>query len=205
MELKQAIEQRRSINFFDPNRKIDNDTIEKILELAALAPSSMNLQPWKVLTVVSDEKKELLKKVAKDQPKVTEASAMFVLLGDLDYVENNLEMTVDNQIELGYMPADQKEARLKMGRSAHQAPQTRYKAAILNTSLFGMNLMYACAAYGVETHPMGGFDKDMLITEFSLSDRLIPVMLIAAGYLKPDIILKPRPKRLSPTDFNHIL
>ncbi|PLX71520.1 MAG: nitroreductase family protein [Denitrovibrio sp.] len=207
MELKQAIEQRRSINFFDTEKKIDTDTINKILELASLAPSSMNLQPWKVLTVVSDEKKELLKSAAFNQPKVTEASAVFVLLGDLDYMEKNIDATLGSMVELGYMDKDAAEVMAGKALGAHGAPDSekRYKNAILNTSIFGMNLMYACLAYGVETHPMGGFDPKELKAKFGLSNRLIPVMLIAAGYLSPEKTLKPRVKRLLPKDFNHIL
>lgn len=205
MELKKAIETRRSVNFFDSSRKIDTETIEKILELAALAPSSMNLQPWRVITVVSDDKKELLKSAAMNQPKVTEASAVFILLGDLDYAEKNIDMTVESMVELGYLPEDQKDKRIEMAHNAHRNPDKRYKTAILNTSLFGMNLMYACAAYGVETHPMGGFDPEDVKAKFDISDRMIPVMLVAAGYLDPEINLLPRVKRLSPAQFNHIL
>lgn len=207
MELKQAIEKRRSINYFDPSKEIDKDTIRKILELAALAPSSMNLQPWKVLTVVSPEKKALLRAVSFDQPKVTEASAVFVLLGDPDYVEKNLTDIVGDMVKQGYMSEAAAEGFAGRAPAAHGAPDSdkRAKNAVINTSLFAMNLMYACAAYGIETHPMGGFDPDRLKKEFAIDDRLIPVMLVTAGYLRPDVKLLPRVKRLSPETFNHIL
>jgi len=207
MELKKAIEERRSINYFDPNKTIDQDIILKILEIAALAPSSMNLQPWKVITVVSPNKKALLRKIAFDQPKVTEASAVFILLGDRDYMEKNLDGTLGSMQELGYIDQDTAETMAGKALGAHGEPDSdkRYKNAVINTSLFGMNLMYACSAYGIQTHPMGGFDPEKLKSEFGISDRLIPVMLVAAGYLHPEKKLLPRVKRLSPADFNHIL
>ena len=39
---------------YNPNEKIDNETIEKLKEIIRLSPSSINSQPWK-FTFVSDE------------------------------------------------------------------------------------------------------------------------------------------------------
>jgi len=207
MELKQAIETRRSINYFDPNKNVDKETINKILDLAALAPSSFNLQPWKVITVLSDEKKELLKSVAFNQPKVTEASVVFILLADLDFVEKNLMGVITDMVSLGYMDEMTAAGYAERMPAAQGAPDSakRLKSAVLNSALFGMNLMYACSAYGLESHPMGGFDEDKLKAVFEVPETLVPVMLIAAGYLKPGIKLLPRVKRLSFNDFNTIL
>lgn len=207
MELRHAIEQRRSINFFDPDRVIDTDTINKVLELAALAPSTMNMQPWKTVTVVSPEKKKLLQQVANNQPKVSEASAVFILLANTDFPEENAETVVSDMARLGYIPDDSVDGMVKKASAAHSDPKSEARArhAIISTALFGMNLMYACAAYGIQTHPMGGFSHEMLKKEFDLPGNRIPVMLVAAGYLKPGVELKPRVKRLSTESFNHIL
>jgi len=207
MELKQAIEKRRSINYFDPEKKVGQETATKILELASLAPSSMNLQPWKVLTVLSDDKKSLLRSVCYDQPKVTEASVVFVLLGDHDYAEKNLDMVFESMAELGYIDKSQKNTFTEKAKGGQGAPDSarRYKQSVLNTALFGMNLMYACAAYGLETHPMGGFDEEKMRREFDIPQTFTPVMLVAAGYMHPEKNLLPRVKRLSPDEFNTIL
>ncbi|ADD69137.1 nitroreductase [Denitrovibrio acetiphilus DSM 12809] len=207
MQLTQAITQRRSINYFDPERKIDEKTVTDILNLAALAPSSMNLQPWKVITVLSDEKKAVLRSVSYGQPKVTEASAVFILLADKTYAEKNINTVLESMIELGYMDKESAAEKAKTVPNSQGAPDSflREKNAVLNTALFGMNLMYACAVYGIETHPMGGFEPEKLRKEFDIADNLVPVMLVAAGYLKPGTKLLPRVKRLSSADFNHIL
>lgn len=58
MDIIEGITGRRSINFFDPNRKIPEKILFEIIELAGLAPSSFNLQPWEVILVLSPEKKK---------------------------------------------------------------------------------------------------------------------------------------------------
>ncbi|HAH32959.1 MAG TPA: hypothetical protein DCL44_11670 [Elusimicrobia bacterium] len=58
MELLEAVMGRRSINFFDPARGVEEDQLRELLELANLAPSSVNLQPWRVIVAKSAEKKK---------------------------------------------------------------------------------------------------------------------------------------------------
>ena len=64
------IQNRRSVNHFDPARKLDNETIKKIIDLAVNAPSAYNLQPWRIIVVQSDEAKGKLWNLAYKQPKI---------------------------------------------------------------------------------------------------------------------------------------
>ena len=82
MEFKKVLEQRRSVNFFDTDRKVDEALLKKIYDVAKLCPSSFDLQPWKIILVTGAENKKKLKEAALNQPKVDEASAMFILLAD---------------------------------------------------------------------------------------------------------------------------
>jgi nitroreductase len=78
----EAITDRRSINFFDTNRIVPNEDLEKLLNIAALSPSANNTQPWEVFTVVSPEMKKKLRAASMNQAKVEEASAVFVIAED---------------------------------------------------------------------------------------------------------------------------
>ena len=49
MEFKDAMKQRRAINFFDPTKDITQAQIKEIIETASLAPSGFNLQPWNII------------------------------------------------------------------------------------------------------------------------------------------------------------
>ncbi len=45
---------RHSVKEFNVNKKIDREEMIQILEEATLAPSSVNLQPWRFVVVESD-------------------------------------------------------------------------------------------------------------------------------------------------------
>jgi nitroreductase len=59
MELKQAIEQRRSIRDFQP-KPVPGELIEKILDAAIKAPSNSNRQPWEFLVVTGRKLEKLI-------------------------------------------------------------------------------------------------------------------------------------------------
>ena len=46
-----VIQERRSVRSYDPTVKISREEMTEILELATLAPSSSNLQPWRFLVI----------------------------------------------------------------------------------------------------------------------------------------------------------
>lgn len=206
MNIKQAIEHRRSITFFDTTKTVSEDKIKEILKLAALAPSTMNLQPWKVITVMDQKNKELLKSVAMDQPKVAEASCVFIILADTEFVEDNLEDIVKHQLDNG-IPQDVVDRYANMAKAGHGEKGTdfRRKKALVSTTLFAMNLMYAASSFELETHPLGGFSEQKLMEAFNLDKKYEPVMLIAAGYKRPDAELYPRAYRIDPEIFNKII
>jgi len=47
MEVVDAIKNRYSVRGF-LNKEVEKDTVKKIIELAKMAPSGVNCQPWKI-------------------------------------------------------------------------------------------------------------------------------------------------------------
>ena len=82
MEFKDVMKQRRAVNFFDPTKDVTDAQLKQIIETAALAPSGFNLQPWRLIVLRDKAKKEKLRKVAWDQPKITDAPVVLIVLGD---------------------------------------------------------------------------------------------------------------------------
>lgn len=58
MDVRKAIESRRSIRRFKPDA-LPNETIEAILDAARLAPSGKNTQPWRFVVVQGSEKEKM--------------------------------------------------------------------------------------------------------------------------------------------------
>ncbi|MBI5846797.1 MAG: nitroreductase family protein [Nitrospirae bacterium] len=203
MDVVQAILERRSINFFEPNREISDEKIRELVELAKLAPSSMNLQPWRIVVVKDPERKRVLRLCAFNQPKVEEASAVFIMVADPGSLENTLGPALASWVELGFMKPEMVETYRGMAASLYSTEDSlkRKFFAVKNTSLLAMNIMIAAKGMGLETHPMDGFDEDCIKKEFNIPpDKIIP-MLITVGYLKTGITLLPRAYRKSFEDF----
>lgn len=204
MELIQSIQERRSINFFEPGVKIADDTIRELLSLANLAPSSFNLQPWRVVVVKDKERKKALRKCAFDQPKVEEASVVLIIIADPDAVELHGERVLESWAELGYLAGEeQKEVSRSMMKQLYgdKTSLTRKIFAAKNAALFAMNLMNAARGLGLETHPMDGFDEAAVKKAFGIpEDKIIP-MLVAIGHLKKGVTLLPRAFRRDVEEF----
>lgn len=203
MDVIQAIQERRSINFFEPGRELSDEKIKELLELAKLAPSSMNLQPWRIVVVKDSERKKALRKCAFDQPKVEEASAVLVMIADPGSLEGSIETVLKSWVDLGYMKPEMVETYKGMAGALYGTADSlkRKLFAVKNTSILAMNIMIAARGLGLQTHPMDGFDEDCIKKEFNIpTDKIIP-MLITVGYLKTGITLLPRAYRRSVEDF----
>jgi nitroreductase len=194
MEAIQALKERRSINFFQAGEKISDEKLRELIEIANLAPSSFNLQPWKIIAVRDAEKKKALRRCAFNQPKVEEASVVLIIIADPKAMEDNIERVLDSWIKLGYMKPEAKEKSREMANNLYGGEDSfsRKIFAVKNAALFAMNLMIAAKGLGLETHPMDGFDEEAIKREFNIpADKIIP-MLIAVGFLKKGITLLPR-------------
>ncbi|MCX7678793.1 MAG: nitroreductase family protein [Spirochaetes bacterium] len=194
MDVIHALKERRSINYFQQDETIPKETIMQILEVANLAPSSNNLQPWEVIVVTSAEKKKILRKCAFDQAKVEEAAAVFIIVANPSAAEENIDEVLDSFEMLGYRNAKDREANKQgaLNFIGEKESLRRKIFAVKNASLFAMCLMIAARGYGFETHPMDGFIEENVKKEFNIpQDRIIP-MLIALGTLRKGVTLLPR-------------
>ena len=61
MDFLELVSSRQSVRAFDPEREIENEKLERIIEIARLAPSACNAQPWSFVLV---DEPELKNKVA---------------------------------------------------------------------------------------------------------------------------------------------
>lgn len=201
MNFSRIIEKRRAVNYFDPNKKVEEALLKKVIEEAGKSPSSYNLQPWKLKIISKSDQKETLRTLAFDQPKVTEAPVILMLLADRDgWKEGNLTMenVFSDFVKAGKMQEDQRQwfegvRQTLYGRDDEAAQAFANK----NAGLFAMSLMYAATANGLESHPMDGFDHEGIRKEFKIPDNYWIPMLIAIGYLNPGTRIHPKGWRQS--------
>ncbi|HSJ39344.1 MAG TPA: nitroreductase family protein [Planococcus sp. (in: firmicutes)] len=175
---------RRSIKQYDPTVKISREEMSEILTQASKAPSSINMQPWRFLVIDSDEGKETLAPLASfNNDKVMSSSAVIAVFADrnnFDYAEE----IYGKAVEHGYMPQEMKEFQLSYFKPLYEgATDEQMKDIILlDSGLVSMQLMLVARAYGYDTNPIGGYDKEQIAEAFGMEkERYVPVMLITIG------------------------
>ncbi|MGR3763348.1 nitroreductase family protein [Rossellomorea sp. NS-SX7] len=176
----QVAEERRSTKVYNPEVEIPREELVEILEIAGKAPSAWNLQHWNFLVFDQKEVQERLLPIAYNQQQVVDASAVVAVLGDLE-ADKNIDPVLDPSVEKGEMTPELKEILSKQIKGAYSRDQYPRDAAFSNASLAAMQLMLAAKAKGWDTCPIGGFNPSALISEFNISGRYLPIMLITIG------------------------
>ncbi len=194
MELGRTLKERRAVNFFDPAKPVSDSVLRQIVETASLAPSSYNLQPRQLIVVRTPEEKERLKAVAGNQPKITDAPVVLIVLADRDGWKPGhptVEKVIRNMMELGYAKPEQRERLDKSIKSLYDGPEKSLSFAVKNAAFFGMALMLAAKDEGLDTHPMDGFDLEGVRKAFDIPDNFFVPMLIAVGHFDAKRTLMP--------------
>lgn len=201
MDFRQLSEARRSINFFNPEEEVSEGLINEMIELAAKAPSSFNLQPWNLILLKDKNKKAKLKSLAWDQPKIAEAPVVLIVLADKEgwrEGHQTFEKNWQEMLTTGTMQAEQREWFLNAAKSLYNwSSEARLAFAAKNTGFFAMSLMYAATSLGLESHPMDGFDHEGVRKAFNIPDNYWVPLLLAIGYKKPGLVLHPAKWRKS--------
>jgi len=203
--LSQVIQERRATQSFE-HVPIHAADLEKIIRLGLEAPSGYNLQPWRFIVVRDGEQKKKLSTAAFGQPKVAEASAVIVALGDPQGWKNgDLEAVLKMAAEHGYGgPKEHEGARQSVtnflggtpGAPGGVAPSfdvwvNRHVMIAFTT------MMWMAETLGYDTAPMEGFEEDKVKALLHIPPRVRVVALLAIGKRKgPD---KPYGGRFDPS------
>ncbi|MDM5227483.1 nitroreductase family protein [Cytobacillus sp. NJ13] len=183
-DFKEIVTGRRSIRNYDPTVKIGREEMAEILEEASLAPSSVNLQPWRFVVIDSKEGKETLAPLAKfNQRQVETSAAVIAVFVDMKS-EAFIEKIYDTAVEKGYMPADVRDTQVPSikGLVENMTFEQKKDMNLIDAGLVSMQLMLAARAHGYDTNPIGGYEKDRIAEAFHLDkERYYPVMLISIG------------------------
>lgn len=180
-EFTEVLNERHSVRKYDPEAELTTEEITELLEDAAKAPSSWNLQHWKFLVIHDQQAKEQLLPIAYNQQQVVEAAAVVAVLGDLE-ADQNADRVYQGAVDEGYMSEEVKTTLVSQIKDAYATkPDLAKDEAIRNASLASMQLMLAAKARDLDTCAMGGFNAEELVQSFDIPERYHPVMLISVG------------------------
>ena len=184
MEFSSAVQQRRSIKSYQPDREISDAELKELMQEVVLSPSSFNLQHWTFIAVRNKDLKNKIQQSAWNQEQVGTCSILLVICGKLNAHEDAPEIYKG-------APEEIQDKILPMIKSFYSGnDQLQRDEAIRSASLAAMTLMLAAQNRGLATVPMIGFDPEAVSKLVNIKPNYLPVMLMPIGYKKDD----PRPR-----------
>lgn len=180
--IAELIKSRISANSYDATRKLTDQQIAELIELATHSPSAFNLQNWRFVAVRSAEAKQRLLPLAYGQMKVMDAAVTIIVCGTLK-PHATLPAALQPAVDAGIL--DQATFDMWVGAAQgmySENPSLQRDEAIRSGSLAAMTLMLAAAGLGMVSTPMIGFDQGAVTQAFGLSADEIPVMMVTVGF-----------------------
>ncbi len=212
------VESRRAVRRFTAEA-VPEAVIRQCLELAVLAPSSCNLQPWSFHVVREPELLQQLQPVCLGQSAAKAPLIIAVLARPdtwkracadvlrlwpgptvpkaIEHFYQNSAPFQYNQGWLGWRGLLKRQMVRLMGfkrpimRTPNSLEQMRLWA-VKSTALAAQNLMLAFQSHGYSTCPMEGFDEQRLKQVLPVPKGAIPIMLLAVGMPGERAIYNPR-------------
>lgn len=183
--LSAVIPARRATSAFKPDA-VPEKVLRDVLELAMMAPSGYNLQPWRFVVVRDPEVKRRLRQAAMGQPKVEEAPVVVACCGDPEAWKNG---DMDEMIRMAKdrgMLAGGAEAALRKNAAAYLNGYPPDLWVFRQVMIAFTHLMLAAESYGLDTGPMEGFWEDKVREVLGIPGHVRVVALMALGYRRSD-------------------
>lgn len=115
MSLKEVLEYRRSVRYFDETKELDTEKVKHCIELATLAPNSSNMQLWEFYHITDPEMLKKISHACLDQ-KATETAkqiVIFVTRRDLHRERSKAILEFEKGNIARYSPPERQEKRWK--------------------------------------------------------------------------------------------
>jgi len=176
MDTFTAIEARRSVKHFDPEHRMTDQEVEKLLSTAVLSPTAFNIQNWRIANVTDPELRGQIREVAWGQAQVTEASLLLVLCADLKAWQKEPERYWRNanaDVQGFIVPAI---SNYYEGRE-----QVQRDEAMRSCGIIAQTIMLTAKAMGYDSCPMDGFDFDAVAKLINLPDDHVVTMFVVVG------------------------
>lgn len=176
MNVSQAIIERRSVKAYDPQHKMSEEEITRLMSLAMLSPTAFNIQNWRFVVVTDPTLRKQIRAVSWDQAQVEDASVLIVLTADLHAWKKQPErywVNAPKPVQDYLVPA--------IGQYYTGNEQVQRDEAMRSCGMAAMTIMLAAKEMGYDTCPMDGFDFEAVAKLLNLPDDHTPVMFVVVG------------------------
>ncbi len=178
MEFKEIVKERYATKAFT-QEKLSQKQVDDLIELIRYAPSSWDIQTWRI-KVVSDE--DTLKKLypaTYGQPQILSCSHLLVFCAQTD-----LDKAVDDLEQMFIDKTGKKPTHIKMVRDSLTTKPKKEQICYAQRQVFLAlgNALNGAKSLGFDSCPMGGFKADEYQKILNLPDNLIPTVICPIGY-----------------------
>ena len=176
MNITDAIENRRSVKHYDPEHVMPEEDLAELIRLTKLAPSSFNMQNYRLLVIRDKELLQQIRAVAWDQAQVTDASVLFILCADLN------AHNADPATYWSHAPQEVQDILGPMIQPFYDGKDQLIRdEGIRSSALAGMTLMLAAKGLGYDSCPMIGFDGEAVAKLVNLPEHYVLSFMIPVG------------------------
>lgn len=176
MNVFEAIALRRSIKHFDPDHRMGDDEVRRLLEATLLSPTAFNIQNWRFVAVRDPAIRRAMREAAWDQPQVTEASLVVVLCLDLKSWDR------DPARYWRHAPPEVAAQLVPDIRAFYSDDlQLQRDEGMRSCGIAAQTLMLAAKAMGYDTCAMDGFDFARVAELINLPEDHEIAMMITVG------------------------
>ena len=201
---------RYATKVFDPTKKLTDEQVQDIKDIARYAPSSINTQPWHFIIASTDASKNRIVKSMPDNyaynvPKIMDSSHVMVICARTHLPDDYLDTLTAQEDRDGRLPNDKMkqlivDTRLRAVNAHKDIGDTeQWLKNQVYIALGGVLL--GAKALNIDALPLEGFDIALLDKEFNLTEQgLSSAVMIALGYRSDEDFNAPLPKSRLPED-----
>ena len=181
-----ALNFRHACKLFDPEKKISKKHMDMIVTAAHLSPTSFGVEAWKFLVISSDAVKKTLRPACWNQPQITDASHVIVILSKPGVVDPSNEYIKLNFERRG-LPQDMTKAYIEKYKNHMETevfPRMSAYAWCSKQCYIGLaNIMITAASEGIDSCPIEGFEKEWVEKVLNIDTKQYEVaVVVALGY-----------------------
>jgi nitroreductase/dihydropteridine reductase len=180
MEFKDIVRQRYSVRQFE-DRKVPEDLMQELLQMIVLAPSALNLQPWKIKVVTDQKTKDELYAGTWNQPQVKTCSHLLVLCADVD-LPAAIER-LDKLLRAAGAPEEMRAYVIKLANAMNElGPEQLLSWAQHQVYIALGNALNGAQSLELGAGTMTAFNPPEFSRILKLPAHLVPCVLVAVGY-----------------------
>ena len=203
MELLKDLKWRYATKKFDPSKKIEPAQLQEIKEAIRLSPSSLGLQPYKVLQITDPKLRAQLREVSWQQSAITDADILFVFCNMTAISDSYIEYIAELQRKERNGSPESKQQYLNFvkGYIHSLTPEQIADWSSKDCYLAAGIALAACAELQIDSCPIGGFEPEGYDRILNLSAQgLNAALVLPIGFRSEEDVYQHAAKVRKPMD-----